>query len=117
MPPCYIARAIGNDSLISYSNEVCVLYDLEIFAPNAFTPNNNGLNDSFKVSALGTKSFSLVIYNRWGEKVFETTDPKKGWDGRFKGNNPIEGAYLYILDVQGFNGNWVHKNGLLHLIL
>jgi gliding motility-associated-like protein/prepilin-type processing-associated H-X9-DG protein len=57
-----------------------------IYFPNAFTPNNDGKNDYFKATAFAPiEKYHLIVYNRWGQKVFETYDITKGWDGRFKG--------------------------------
>ncbi|HYK55616.1 MAG TPA: gliding motility-associated C-terminal domain-containing protein, partial [Flavisolibacter sp.] len=56
-----------------------------VYIPNAFTPNGDGLNDLFKVTAFGTLDhFDLQIYNRWGELVFKTNDVQKGWNGIYK---------------------------------
>jgi gliding motility-associated-like protein len=68
-----------------------------IYIPNAFTPNNDGKNDVFKV--WGTElvaSFKLQIFNRYGQLLFETTDKNKGWDGRFGGQFVNIGNYTYI---------------------
>lgn len=57
-----------------------------IYFPNAFSPNGDGKNDRFKVlTAYIFDAYRLTIFNRWGEIVFETTEPTNGWDGRFKG--------------------------------
>ncbi|MET0298749.1 MAG: gliding motility-associated C-terminal domain-containing protein, partial [Flavitalea sp.] len=64
--------------------------------PNAFTPNNDGKNDVFRMINPGTpESFVLQIFNRWGQKVFEGRDPYKGWDGKIGPNAPQTGTYLY----------------------
>ena len=67
-----------------------------VFLPNAFTPDNNGLNDVFK--ALATRPltfFKLVIFNRYGQKLFETANPTAGWDGNFKNTKQPMGGYIY----------------------
>ncbi len=71
----------------------------DIWVPNAFTPNGDGLNDVFRV--LGNtgrlEGFGLSIYNRWGERVFHTEDKYKGWDGLHKGIPADMGTYVYML--------------------
>jgi gliding motility-associated-like protein len=64
--------------------------------PTAFTPNNDGLNDVFKVlGGYGLQQFYLVIFNRWGQKVFETNDYTKGWDGTLNGKKQPAGLYSW----------------------
>lgn len=71
-----------------------------LLVPNAFTPNNDGLNDIFEVS----NSFIIEelgyfdIYDRWGEKVFSTTDKNQGWDGTFRGKAVNPNIYLYKIN-------------------
>ena len=67
------------------------------YIPNAFTPNGDGLNDSFKAIARYdyVNKYYFSIYNRWGQSVFETTDINKGWDGTYKGSPCMLGAYIY----------------------
>ncbi len=68
----------------------------DFYFPNAFTPNKDGKNDFFKIlSASIPQDFNLVIYNRYGEKVFETNDYSKGWDGTYKGKNAEAGNYVW----------------------
>jgi gliding motility-associated-like protein len=68
------------------------------FLPNAFTPNDDGLNDVYKGKGFtdGMKSFELNIWNRWGENVFSTDDPQQGWNGRFnnQGQPVPQGVYF-----------------------
>ena len=68
--------------------------------PNAFTPDNDGLNDEFK--AIGPTdnltSFSLTIFNRWGQMVFETKDVMHGWDGMIKGAGAPAGTYVFRIE-------------------
>ncbi|MBI1194066.1 MAG: T9SS type B sorting domain-containing protein [Bacteroidetes bacterium] len=66
--------------------------------PNAFTPDADGRNDVFRVRTFGEDELTeLIVFNRWGEKVFETDDPGIGWDGTYRGKPQPLGAYLYVL--------------------
>jgi gliding motility-associated-like protein len=95
-----------------------------LYVPNAFTPNKDGNNDVFNVFVSNYKEFSLSIYNRWGEKVFEGTTPeevanhapKYGWDGTYKGAmQPVE-VYAYYVTVVFINGEVQHLKGSVTLI-
>ena len=69
-----------------------------VFAPTAFTPNNDGKNDLFK--ALGTEAvteFNLKIFNRTGQVVFETSDKSKGWDGKLSGTSLSTAVFVYLI--------------------
>ncbi|MCC7302422.1 MAG: gliding motility-associated C-terminal domain-containing protein [Bacteroidia bacterium] len=70
-------------------------------APNAFSPNKDGKNDIFLVQGMGLcfKDFVLTVYDRWGEKVFETTNPNTGWDGTYKGKPLDPGVYVYYIST------------------
>lgn len=68
-----------------------------VYVPNTFTPNNDGINDLLYLSAQGVEDFKFEIFNRWGEKIFETEDPKDFWDGNYKGEIVQEGVYPYIV--------------------
>lgn len=71
-----------------------------LFIPNAFTPNDDGLNDVFKVVyPIPVTSFRLTVYNRFGQKIFETNDIRNGWDGRYKGEPQPLGVYVWTLEV------------------
>jgi gliding motility-associated-like protein len=67
------------------------------FMPTAFTPNGDGLNDVFRPIGTEKVDFHLIIYDRWGQMIFETSDLSKGWDGTFKGSKCEPGVYTYIL--------------------
>ena len=69
-----------------------------VYVPNAFTPDGDGLNDCFEISVKQYERFQLEIYNRWGQKIFESTEPGNCWEGRFKGK-PVSGAYHYRLVI------------------
>ncbi|MFT3981482.1 MAG: gliding motility-associated C-terminal domain-containing protein [Ferruginibacter sp.] len=84
------------------------------YIPNTFTPNGDGLNDCFGVKQWGNVSeFYFIIYNRWGEKVFETRDINNCWDGRYKGNRAPVGNYVYYIRSKNVCSEQVKKGNVL----
>ena len=79
----------------------------DVFLPNMFTPNNDMLNDVFRPESNFIESMMLVVYDRWGEEIFTTTDIDSGWDGTFNGT-------LLNPDVYGYNFSAVCINGLTY---
>ncbi|MBN2683200.1 MAG: gliding motility-associated C-terminal domain-containing protein [Bacteroidales bacterium] len=89
------------------------------YAPTAFTPNNDGGNDKFFVRGTGIDedNFKMIIYDRWGEKVFETTDYINGWDGRIKKNEfGSTGTYSWLVLYKDTNGASREYGGHVTLI-
>jgi len=84
--------------------------------PSAFTPNGNGINDILYVKGFGIGHLNWQIYNRWGEKVFETEDLQTGWDGTYNGKPQPQEVYHYILSIQTTDGKKYNKNGDITLI-
>ncbi len=84
----------------------CAAYDsllvnvtsYELLIPTAFSPNGDGVNDLFRVLNKEIDKLNLRIYNRWGEKVFETNDPQEGWDGFYKNVEQEMGVYVWECD-------------------
>ncbi|HRF75196.1 MAG TPA: gliding motility-associated C-terminal domain-containing protein [Chitinophagales bacterium] len=85
----------------------------ELLKPNAFSPNNDGANDVFRLIAACDIDFTyLHIYNRWGEKVFETTNIETAWNGTFKNENQPMGTYVYVVSYINENGNQVEEGNI-----
>ena len=88
--------------------------------PNVFSPNNNGPEANNTFGLLGTlpclETYQLLIFNRWGEQVFETQSTDIKWDGTFKGTPQNSGVYFYRLDMKFVNGEEVKKSGNLTLV-
>ena len=85
--------------------------------PSAFTPNNDGLNDCFRIGRWGTiQNFEFRIYNRWGEMVFFTSDPGKCWDGTFKGRKQGPGVFVYWIKANTSCEPKVFRKGTVVLI-
>lgn len=86
------------------------------FMPNSFTPNSDGINDVFQILGQDIKSVNLMIFNRWGEKVFEGENQYISWDGTFKGKPQSTGVYTYVVKIKFLNDEEVTKKGSLSLL-
>jgi len=92
------------------------LDDCKIYIPNAFTPNDDGINDRFLVvTSCFVTEYRMIIFNRWGENIFESTDSTIGWDGKFKDETAQDGTYYYYLTAKK-TLNSINLSGLIHLI-
>ncbi|MFZ4796197.1 MAG: T9SS type B sorting domain-containing protein [Bacteroidia bacterium] len=87
-----------------------------IYMPNAFTPNQNGVNEAFKVVYKNSRGATLHIYNRWGQWLYTSSDLTKGWDGNFNGNPCEEDVYYYIVDYITNNGEAKQLKGNFTLL-
>lgn len=87
-----------------------------IYIPDAFTPNNDNVNDKFYIRTTILKSLHLEIYDRWGHKVFETDNITDGWDGYYKGQPAPMDAYGYYLKGECLQGDKISLKGNLTLI-
>jgi len=99
-----------------YSNEVILLQPPRLYVPNAFTPE--GLNSIFKPVGVYTEKdgYQMIIYDRWGRKIFETTDYDLGWDGKFEGKKCALGVYTYYIKItNAFNKTFI-KRGIVTLL-
>ena len=77
-----------------------IIVDRDIFVPNAFSPNGDGNNDTWMLLSRNIRDISTAVYNRWGEKVWESTDPQIGWDGYYKGKPLDPGVYMYYIEAK-----------------
>lgn len=88
-----------------------------VYVPSAFTPNNDGINDSFKPVVIGNLSFfEFTVYSRWGEIVFRTNEPGKGWDGRRKGYLQDNNTFVWTCTYQFAGEALVHEKGTALLL-
>jgi gliding motility-associated-like protein len=105
-----------NNEIVSVSNTIEVKPSLYVYVPNAFTPNEDGLNDTFGGLGYGFKDYHLIIYNRWGQLVFETDKQSDQWDGTYGGKSAPIGSYAYAIEVKGYYENDFHKEGTISII-
>jgi trimeric autotransporter adhesin len=83
------------------------------FKIQLFTPNGDGVNDVFKpISGFISNEYKFMVFNRWGEKVFETENTEAGWDGGLGNNLPSpDGVYLYRIFLKTKDGAEIDKRG------
>ncbi len=91
----------GDTSVVSQSNYAEVIPPLRMYIPNAFTPNGDGINDQFGIKGEGVQDYEILVYDRWGEVIFESDSPLKQWDGSYKGQPVQQGTYVYQVFTQG----------------
>lgn len=84
--------------------------------PNAFTPNSRDINSVIMVKGYGITKIKFTIWNRWGQKVFESSDRNQGWDGKYKGTLQPMDVYAYTLEAEFFDGTRTTKKGDITLI-
>lgn len=122
---CYVVSAIEENVNIygrqdtSFSNSICYVRELSIYFPTAFAPE--GINTSFKPIGIGidetTDQSVLEIYNRWGEKIFQTNKITDGWNGKDKdGQTYPPGTYVYYAKIKGELGEFVEFKGTIILM-
>jgi gliding motility-associated-like protein len=115
---------IENKNFCSRTDVVDVGYtscDCDLYLPNTFTPNNDGINEVFKpVYHCEMSDYELKIYNRMGKLVFSTNDPNTGWNGYYRSSNGIEDIYNYSLQynplIRGVKTELKKVNGMVALI-
>ena len=89
--------------------------DFNVFIPNAFTPNADELNDVFVPVVRGVKFYTLSVFDRWGNLIFETTELNKGWDGTYKGESSKQDVYVWKMMVSSKSGEQKNLTGQVTL--
>lgn len=114
--------AVCNITKTFIVNEVVDGCPPQIYVPNAFSPNGDGINDFTMLIGVAVTDLQISIYNRWGELVYETNninilnDPDTGWDGTYNGQDAEMGVYAYVLTATGEDGSTVHRQGNITLV-
>ena len=102
----------GGQDATSRSNDIYLIQPPLVFVPNAVTANSDGLNDYFGWSDAFVLDFKMTVYNRWGQKVYETTDKNASWDGFFRENDPANSnVYVWIVEYTGWDRSKHMKKG------
>ena len=103
-----------NPDIQSVSNVRCLELVPQIWVPNAFTPNKNGLNDNFFPVMLGVTSIEMQIFNQWGQLVF--AGENSSWDGTYLNSDAPSGVYLVMYSAVTAQGARIHNKKVIHLI-
>ena len=109
----YATFVNGTDSVL-YTDEywadasplTVTISESKLNMPNVFSPNGDGINDVYKAKE-GWQSlveFHAYIYNRWGQLLYDWTDPAQGWDGKYKGKDCKQGVYFCLVKAKGADG-------------
>lgn len=95
----YTVTVIDENGCTATDEITLTLSSGNVFVPNIFTPNADGRNDELLILGQGIDTVVFSVYDRWGEKVFETNDKSIGWDGTYKGRGLNTGLYFYVADI------------------
>jgi len=94
-----------------------IVFESDLQVPNVFTPNGDGINDEFRVAYRSIKKYNITIFNRWGRKVYSSTNPAQGWDGSIGKGQASPGVYFYVIEAEGFQKEERYKlHGTITLI-
>ena len=122
---CYYIEAIENEPTfngvlpaLTYSNEVCVNQQPYLTVPNAFSPNGDGNNETFRpvVIYFDLSSYEFSIMNRWGETIYKTNNVGASWDGSKNGQPVPQGVYVYTVRYKASTGQQFEKVGTVTLV-
>jgi gliding motility-associated-like protein len=114
----YYVKGTTNAGCVAYDSiYIFVAPDSYVDVPNAFTPGRGYENNLFKPSHLGNATLkSFTVYDRWGLKVYETSDINAGWDGSYGGQPQPYGVYVYVVEAVSSKGKMITKQGNVTLI-
>lgn len=113
----YFVTITDTNGCVSYDSvNIGITLDKEIFIPNAFTPNGDGTNDTWVLMCRTMKTIEVFVYNRWGEKMWGSTEQNAMWDGTFKGKAVDPGVYVYVISGVYLDGSKVNLKGNVSVI-
>ena len=103
----------------TYTELLEITKGYDVILPNAFTPNNDGLNDTIRPVTLCAERIEMAIYDTWGSLIYVevgTDDSIIGWDGTINGNPAENGNYIIVVEAQTYKGDIINVNGPITLI-
>lgn len=112
----YCIDVTSVDGCVDYACVEIIIKCGEVFVPNAFSPNNDGHNDELTVYGNCIKDIVFRIFDRWGEMVYESFDPKEKWDGKYKGYEVTAGVFVYQFTAKLKSGEFITKNGNITVV-
>ncbi|MEW6774641.1 MAG: gliding motility-associated C-terminal domain-containing protein, partial [Bacteroidota bacterium] len=116
----YCVLGIDNNGVCSDTACTVIYVDAkcpDIFVPNVFSPNKDNINDKLRIKGLKcVKEFTFVIYDRWGEKVFETSDKNGEWDGTYNGKDMSGATFVYYIKGITYDDKPIDKKGNITIV-
>ncbi|NLL28841.1 MAG: gliding motility-associated C-terminal domain-containing protein [Bacteroidales bacterium] len=110
-------QAEDSINIIVLKEEDCSDLDFYIYMPNVFTPNEDGINDNFKVVFTGEyTSFEMIIFNRWGQEIFTSKSPDISWDGKHNGKELPAGTYFCVVKFTTKSNKVIEKGTSVTLL-
>jgi gliding motility-associated-like protein len=113
--PLQLIAISDQDCRDTVQGQVYIRTNYRVYIPNVFSPNGDGKNDLFRPAMRGFAESDLNIYNRWGERLFQSRD-NTGWDGTYRGQPVPDGVYMYTLSVLNLFGERQFFNGTVTLV-
>jgi gliding motility-associated-like protein len=113
--PLQLIAISNQDCRDTVQGQVYIRTNYRVYIPNVFSPNGDGKNDLFRPAMRGFAESDLNIYNRWGERLFQSRD-NTGWDGTYRGQPVPKGVYMYTLSVLNLYGEKQFFNGTVVLM-
>ena len=120
---CYTIEAVENPSSLpiaahtAFSNELCLIQDPVIWIPNAFVVDGYNRTFSPVISFADFTNYRMIIYSRWGDIIYESTDITVPWDGTMNGKTVQEGSYTYYMSVKDGQGRVYDETGYVLLLV
>jgi gliding motility-associated-like protein len=116
--------ASGNYAVVATNDKSCkdtsdlyaVKLNTNLFVPNMFSPNGDANNDVLKVYGNQLTTLDFMVFNQWGQKVYESHDLNGAWDGRSNGKPQPVGVYMYTLRVTVAGGEEIQQKGAISLV-
>jgi len=113
----YNIRLVASNANCEFTDSVSIkVVESKIEVPRVFTPNGDGINDEFRVAYQSIVKFRCWVFNRWQKQLYYWTDPQKGWDGNINGNPARPGAYFYVIEAEGSDGEKYNLKGNINLL-
>ncbi|MBX7093976.1 MAG: gliding motility-associated C-terminal domain-containing protein [Flavobacteriales bacterium] len=112
-----VATQNGNTAITSVSNTIEVSSPSSVFIPNAFTPDGDGINDTWMPVLTNVDEVRLSVFNRWGEEIFTGSEGHQSWDGTFNGESVPQGVYVYQIRAWSKDhSKWYDYSGSVTLV-
>ena len=111
-----VELVVTNEAGCNDTAEKEVSTEYVYYFPNAFSPNDDGINDFFAGSGFGSKDFKLTVFNRYGQVQFTTSNPGESWNGKYNGHRVPLGTYIYVASITDFLDNLHELQGAVCVI-